>query len=133
MDRFIGVDEVEEDDEVRITVTYIDGAESVITGRVRCDYGVWGGGRESRVGPERIEALGSAKMVKHYTIELLRRDEKYGYHLAARKESLDNKVYLWKYHGVWQIVESNSSGFETGYSNDYKPSTIRRFIGAELP
>ena len=133
MDKFIGVDEVEEDDEVQITVTYNDGAESVTTGRVRCDYHVWGGGRELRVGPVSIDKLGSGQTIKHCTIELLRRDEKHGYYLAALKDSWDNNVFLWKYHGVWQIVESNSSGFETGYSDDDEPSSIRRFIGTELP
>lgn len=35
MSKFICVDEVEEGDEVRITMTFDDDAEAVITGRVR--------------------------------------------------------------------------------------------------
>ena len=133
MSKFIDVAEVEEDDEVQITATYVDGAVHVITGRVRRVSPVWGTDSELMVGMMCIGQLATAQSIKHYTIELLRRDEKHGYCLAALKESRDKKVYLWKYHGVWQIVESNSSGFETGYSDGDEPSTIRRFIGTDLP
>ena len=134
MSKFIDVADVQEDDEVRLTLTFNDGAESVTTGRVRCDYHVWGGDSELRVGHLYLDERLSAQLVKHYTIELLRRDEKHGYYLAALDESFDNKVYLWKYDGVWKIVESTfASGFRTEYSDVDKPSAIRRFIGTELP
>ena len=126
MSKFIGVAEVEEGDEVRITMTFDDDAESVITGRVRQGY------NELSIGAMHIGSLTKFPMVKHYTIELLHRDEKHGYYLAASKVSKSRKVYLWKYDGEWQIVKSVIiSGFVPGYSDE--PSDFRRFIGLDLP
>ena len=133
MSKFIGVAEVEEGDEVRITMAFDDDAESVTTGRVRQGYNVVTDRSELSIGAMHIGSLTKFPRVKHYTIELLRRDEKHGYYVAALKESMTSEVYLWKYHGVWQIVESNSSGFETGYSDGDEPSDVRRFIGPDLP
>ena len=133
MSKFIGVAEVEAGDEVRITMAFDDDAESVTTGRVRQGYNVVTDRSELSIGAMHIGSLTKFPRVKHYTIELLHRDEKHGYYLAALKESWDQKVYLWKYHGVWQIVESNSSGFETGYIDGDEPTEIRRFIGTDLP
>ena len=133
MSKFIGVTEVEEGDEVRITMAFDDGAESVTTGRVRQGYNAVTDRRELNIGAMHIGSLPKFPRAKYYTIELLRRDEKHGYYLAALKDSWDQKVYLWKYHGVWRIVESTSRGFETGYSDGDEPTEIRRFIGTELP
>ena len=132
MGKFIGATEVEEDDEVQITVTYTDGAKTITTGRVRRDYSVWDGGSELRLGAEYIAKLPTAQLVKNYTIELLRRDEKHGYYLAAPKDSLSCEVVLWRYDSEWKIVKSTRDGdFVAEGSNE--PSEHRYFIGTELP
>lgn len=134
MSKFIDVADVQEDDEVRITVTYTDGAETITTGRVRCDYHVWGGGSELRVGAQYFDKLPTAQAVAHYTIELLSRDEKHGYYLAAPKNAWNQKVYLWKYDGEWKVVKSPLSGsLMTEDSEGVEPSEHRYFIGTELP
>lgn len=134
MSKFIGVAEVEEDDEVQLTITFIDGAESVTTGRVRRDHHVWGGDSELRVGAEYLDKLPTAQAVKNYTIELLRRDEKHGYYLAAPKHSLSREVFLWKYSSEWVIVRSPlSGGLVAEHGDVVEPSEHRYFIGTELP
>ena len=134
MSKFIEVAEVEEDDEVRLTLTFNDGAESVTTGRVRRDYSVWGGDSELRVGHLYLDERLSAQLVKHYTIELLRRDEKHGYYLAAPKHSLSREVFLWKYDSEWTIVRSPiSGGLVAEHGDVVEPSEHRYFIGTELP
>lgn len=134
MSTFIDVDDVEEDDEVQITVTYVDDAVHVVTGRVRHLISVWGGDSELMVGAMCIDKLPTTQSVKDYTIELLRRDEKHGYYLAALKESMTTEVYLWKYDGEWKIVQCTfASGFRTENSDVAEPSEIRRFIGTDLP
>ena len=131
MSKFIGVAEVEEGDEVRITMTFDDDAESVTTGRVRQVYNVVTDRSELSIGAMHIGSLTKFPSVKNYTIELLHRDEKHGYHLAASKESINQAVYLWKYDGEWKIVRSMPSGFVPEYSDE--PSDHRRFIGTDLP
>ena len=134
MSKFIGVAEVEEGDEVRITMTFDDDAESVITGRVGQWYNVVPGRSELSIGAMHICSLTKFPMVKNYTIELLRRDEKHGYYLAAPKDSLSREVALWKYDSEWKIVKSPLSGglvAERSERND--PSDHRYFIGTELP
>ena len=135
MSKFIEVAEVEEDDEVRLTLTFNDGAESVTTGRVRCDYHVWGGDSELRVGHLYLDERLSAQLVKNYTIELLRRDEKHGYYLSAPKDSLNREVILWKYDSEWKIVKSPLliGSFVPERSERNEPSEHRYFIGTELP
>ena len=131
MNKFIVVAEVEEGDEVRITMTFDDGAESVTTGRVRQGYDVVTDRSELSLGAMHIGSLTNFPMVKNYTIELLHRDEKHGYYLAASKESVNQAVYLWKYGGEWKIVRSMPIGFVPEYSDE--PSDHRRFIGTGLP
>ena len=134
MSKFIGVAEVEAGDEVRITMAFDDDAESVTTGRVRQGYNVVTDRSELSIGAMHIGSLTNFPRVKHYTIELLSRDEKHGYYLAALKESMTSVVYLWKYDGEWKIVQSSlTSGFRTEYSDVAEPSEIRRFIGTDLP
>ena len=134
MSKFIGVAEVEEGDEVRITMTFDDGAGSVTTGRVRHGYNVVTDRSEWSIGAMPIDRLIKFPRVKNYTIELLRRDEKHGYYLAALKDSKNLAVYLWKYDSEWKIVMSTrNSGFVTDYSDVAEPSGIRYFIGTELP
>ena len=134
MDKFIDVADVQEDDEVQITVTYTDGAEAITTGRVRRDYSVWDGGSELRLGAEYIAKLPTAQAIKDYTIELLRRDEKHGYYLATLKDTEDLPVYLWEYDGKWKIVTSTRDGdFVADRSERNEPSEHRYFIGTELP
>ena len=133
MSRFIGVAEVEEGDEVRITMTFDDDAESVITGRVRQGYNVVTDRSELSIGAMHIGHFTKLPMVKDYTIELLRRDEKHGYYLAALKDSKNLPVYLWKYDGEWKIVTSILVSGVGASSNGAEPSDSRRFIGTELP
>lgn len=133
MSKFIGVAEVEEGDEVRITMTFED-AESVITGRVRQGYNVVIGRSELSIGAMHIGSLTKFPMVKNYTIELLHRVEKHGYYLATPKDSWDREVRLWKYDSEWKIVRSPHSGGlvpERTYVDG--PSAHRHFIGTELP
>ena len=134
MSKFIGVAEVEAGDEVRITMAFDDDAESVITGRVRQGYNVVTDRSELSIGAMHIGGITKFPMVKNYTIELLRRDEKHGYYLAAPKESKDKKVYLWKYSGEWKMVKYTLlGGFMTGYGVADEPADVRRFIGPDLP
>ena len=134
MSKFIGVAEVEEGDEVRITMTFDDGAESVTTGRVRQGYNVVTDRSELSIGAMHIGSLTKFPMVKNYTIELLRRDEKHGYYLAAPKDAWNLKVYLWKYDSEWRIVKSPLLGdFVTELDDGDGPSSKRLFIGTELP
>ena len=138
MGEFIGVSlidvaEVEEGDEVQITVTYDDGAVHVLTGRVRRVDSAWGDGTELSVGPVCLERIPQALSVESYIIELLRRDEKHGYHVAALKDSLSREIYLWKYDGEWKIVQcAGDKGFVTEGSVADGPSEFRRFIGTDL-
>lgn len=126
MGRFIGVTEVEEGDEVQLTVVYDDDAVADIIGRVRLI------GLELWVGTVSIDKLPTAQWVRSYAIELRHRDEKHGYYLAPHKESWSQEVYLWKYDSSWNIVKSTLDGdFVAGGSHE--PSFRRRFIGTELP
>ena len=134
MSKFIGVAEVEEGDEVRITMTFDDDAESVTTGRVRQGYNVVTDRSELSIGAMHIDSLTKFPMVKNYTIELLRRDEKHGYYLATPKDSWDRVVRLWKYDSEWRIVKSPPLGdFVTDHDDGDGPSAKRLFIGTELP
>lgn len=134
MSKFICVAEVEEGDEVRITMTFDDDAESVITGRVRQGDNVVTGRRELSIGAMHIGSLTKFPMVKNYTIELLRRDEKHGYYLATPKDSWDRVVRLWKYDSEWKIVKSpHSGGLVPEGTHVDDPSDHRYFIGTELP
>lgn len=134
MGKFIDVAEVEEGDEVRITMTFDDDAESVTTGRVRQGYNVVTDRSELSIGAMHIGRLTKSPMVKNYTIELLSRDEKHGYYLAAPNDAWNRKVVLWKYDGEWKIVRSSLiSGFVAEYSEGVEPSYKRLFIGTELP
>ena len=112
MSKFIGVAEVEEGDEVRITMAFDDGAESVTTGRVRHGYNVVTGRSEWSIGAMHIGSLTKFPMVKNYTIELL----------------------LWKYDSEWKIVKSpHSGGLVPEGTHVDGPSDHRYFIGTELP
>lgn len=134
MSKFIDTNDVEEGDVVQITVTFTDDAENITTGRVRRDDTVWSGGSELKVGAVCIYDLRTAQSVKDYTIELLSRDEKHGYYLAAPKDVLNRKVFLWKYDSEWKIVKSPLSGdLVAEYIEGVEPSSKRRFIGTELP
>ena len=135
MSKLICVAEVEEGDEVRITMTFDDDdAESVITGRVRQGDNVVTGRSELSIGAMYIGSLTKFPMVKNYTIELLRRDEKHGYYLATPKDSWDRVVCLWKYDSEWKIVESpHSGGLVSEGTHVDGPSDHRYFIGTELP
>ena len=74
MSRFIGVAEDEEGDEVRIIMTFDDGTESVLTGRVRKGYNVMAGRSELSIGAMHLGSLTKFPGVQNYTIERLRRD-----------------------------------------------------------
>ena len=131
MGEFIGVSlidvaEVEEGDEVRLTVVYDDGAVAEIIGPVRLV------GLQLWVGTVSIDKLPTAQWVRSYTIELLHRDEKRGYYLAPHKDSLSREIYLWKYDGEWKIVRSTLTGVFVAEGSD-EPSFNRRFIGPDLP
>lgn len=132
MSKFIGVADVEEDDKVQITVTYDDGTVNVITGLVRRVAYSWGEGSELTVGAMCIDMLPMAPSIESYSIELLHRDEKHGYYLAAHRDVWDRRVYLWKYDGAWYIVRSALAGVFVAEDID-EPSAKRRFIGTELP